>query len=110
MAIPSEILEGKPEHNRQMNEWLAGQNFQWRLCYRASSDGWGATDFHSKCDNQGPTIVIVQVGNYIFGGFTNCNWSPRLLTIGTYENCTSVDVYLFYVWYKNVIHVNRKPI
>ena len=58
-----------------MNEWLAGQNFQWRLCYRASSDGWGAKDFHSKCDNQGPTVVIVQVGNFIFGGFTTWNWS-----------------------------------
>ena len=87
MVIPSTILEGKLEYKRQMNEWLAAQNFQWRLCYRASSNGWEATDFHSKCDNQGPTVVIVQVGNYIFGGFTDCNWSPSRMN-GTYENCT----------------------
>lgn len=72
--ISSKILEGKHEYIRQLNEWLAGQNFQWRLCYRASSDGWEAKDFHSKCDNQGPTVVIVQVGNFIFGGFITRKW------------------------------------
>ena len=72
--ISSKILQVKQEYFRQMNEWLDGKNFQWRLCYRASSDGWGATDFHSKCDNQGPTVVIVQVGNFIFGGFISRKW------------------------------------
>ena len=73
-SIPSKILKGKTKYKHQMIEWLAGENFQWRLCYRASSDGWRGEDFHSKCDNQGPTVVIVEVGNFIFGGYTAGNW------------------------------------
>jgi hypothetical protein len=75
LATASKILKGKPEYIRQMIEWLVEQNFEWRLCYRASLDGWKAEDFHSKCDNKGPTVVFVKVGNFIFGGFTDRNWS-----------------------------------
>ena len=47
----------------------------WRLCWRASQDGWEATTFHSNCDNKGPTVMIVRVGlKYIFGGYTSISW------------------------------------
>ena len=29
------------------------------LLYKATTDGWKGTDFHSKCDNKGWTLVIV---------------------------------------------------
>ena len=74
-VIASKILKDKTEYKFQMTEWLAGENFQWRLCYRASSDGWRAKDFHSKCNNQGSTVVIVQVGNFLFGGYTTKDWA-----------------------------------
>ncbi|KAL9951569.1 hypothetical protein ACROYT_G044253 [Oculina patagonica] len=41
------------------------------LLYRASRDGWNASNFHSCCDNKGPTVTVVKsTKKYIFGGFT----------------------------------------
>ena len=44
-------------------------------CWHAKTDSWAATTFHSNCDGKGPTVTIVQVGNYIFGGYTDKSWS-----------------------------------
>ena len=61
-------------------EWL-GDQFQWRLCYRASKDGWHASDFHRLCDNKGPTVTLLKVGEYIFGGYTDLPWAGKSLII-----------------------------
>ena len=66
-----------------MIEWFDEYNFQWRLCYRASLDGASAKAFHSKCDNKAPTVVLVQVGKFIFGGFTDNSWS-QAASLGEY--------------------------
>ena len=44
------------------------------LLYRASRDGWAASNFHSCCDNKGPTVTVVKSENYIFGGYTEHEW------------------------------------
>ena len=44
-------------------------------CWHAKTDGWAASTFHSNCDGKGPTVTIVQVGSYIFGGYTDKSWS-----------------------------------
>ncbi len=71
--LNSSILE-KAEYafTQQMFEWFGSNT--WQLCYRASTDGWFGKDFHAKCNNKGPTIVLVKVDDYIFGGFTDTNW------------------------------------
>ena len=46
-------------------------------CWHAKTDGWAASTFHSNCDEKGPTVVIIQVGNYIFGGYTDVSWSGK---------------------------------
>ena len=43
-------------------------------CWRAKTDGWAASTFHSNCDAKGPTVTIIQVGSYIFGGYTDLSW------------------------------------
>ena len=43
-------------------------------CWHAKTDGWVAATFHSNCDGKGPTVTIVQVGSYIFGGYTDKSW------------------------------------
>ncbi|XP_044166803.1 myosin light chain kinase, smooth muscle-like [Acropora millepora] len=45
--------------------------------WRAKTDGWAASTFHSNCDGKGPTVTIIQVGSYIFGGYTDLSWSSR---------------------------------
>ena len=43
-------------------------------CWHANTDGWAASTFHSNCDGKGPTVTIVQVGGYVFGGYTDKSW------------------------------------
>jgi len=43
--------------------------------YIASRDGDAASDFHSACDDQGPTVVIVQTeSGEVFGGYAGISW------------------------------------
>jgi hypothetical protein len=48
---------------------------KWRLLYRGSVDGFGAADFHNRCNNIPDTLTIVKSTNgYVFGGFTHRTW------------------------------------
>jgi len=66
--------------SRQMAElmslckfWL---NQKWKLIYRATRDGFGSNDFHSKCDSYQNSLVIIKSTNgNVFGGYTEQNWS-----------------------------------
>ncbi len=50
-----------------------GSDGEMRLLYRSSRDG--IMFFHSKCDNKGPTIVVIQTSDGgVFGGYTNESW------------------------------------
>ena len=43
-------------------------------CWHGKTDGWAASTFHSNCDGKGRTVTIIQVGSYIFGGYTDKSW------------------------------------
>lgn len=46
--------------------------------YRATDDGFSASEFHRKCDGFPNTFAIVKAANGdIFGGFTSRPWSPN---------------------------------
>jgi len=62
MVFLNQLLKGE---SREMGEVL----------YVASTYGDATSSFHSACDNQGPTVVIVETatGN-VFGGFTDISW------------------------------------
>ena len=47
----------------------------WNRCYRATVNGWSSYNFHSCCDGKGPSVTIIRVGKYIFGGYTSYSWS-----------------------------------
>ena len=57
-----------------LKETLTSANHDYVLLYRASRNGWAAANFHSCCDNKGPTVTVVKSGNYIFGGYTEEQW------------------------------------
>ncbi|CAF0821068.1 unnamed protein product [Adineta ricciae] len=66
----------RPEYTRKLNEFYGKTNQQWQLLYKATRDGFAANAFHTRCDNQGPTITIVQSSNnYLFGGYASTPWS-----------------------------------
>ena len=48
------------------------------LIYRGTRDGDLAKNFHEKCDNKGPTIVLCkETSGEIFGGFTKAEWDSK---------------------------------
>ena len=57
-----------------LKETLTSASHDYVLLYRASRDGWSASNFHSCCDNKGPTVTVIKSGNYIFGGYTEQPW------------------------------------
>jgi hypothetical protein len=49
------------------------------LLWRGSRDGFGARDFHGRCDGHANTLTLIEdtAGN-IFGGFTPVEWESRV--------------------------------
>ncbi|XP_028405660.1 neurogenic locus notch homolog protein 1-like [Dendronephthya gigantea] len=69
----SKILAGREKDVRQLKKWLGGSLIMksWRLCYRATENGFAATSFHAKCDAKQPTVTLVRTGRYIFGAYSD---------------------------------------
>ncbi len=45
------------------------------LLFRGSQHGWSYTDFHSRCDEKGPTISLFKIKDGdVIGGFTTHQW------------------------------------
>lgn len=42
--------------------------------YTARTDGWDSADFHKPCDGRPNTLVLYEVGPWIFGGFSPLCW------------------------------------
>ena len=82
----SVIVGSNKNYLTSLSNWLApvakSVNSLWKRCWRASVDGWAASTFHSRCDGKGPTVTIIRVGRYIFGGYTSKSW--RKCAMGSY--------------------------
>lgn len=70
-----------------LNNWYGIQDQCWKLIYRytafaaynlwairATRDGWRAQDFHYYCNSRGPTMSVVKVSNFVFGGLNPSEW------------------------------------
>ncbi len=78
-SFKSEILT----HVKQCSELIKlcefSPNDKWSLLYRATRDGFGANDFHSRCDGHSNTLTILKAkgSQFIFGGFTTVFWESH---------------------------------
>ena len=73
----SEILRDHPDYEQTLKEFMEPVQVtgkQWQLCFRASENSYSASVFHAACDNKGPTVTLVQVGDNVFGGYTDKSW------------------------------------
>ena len=73
----SAIIGGNAVYQNYLYQFLTpavGLNSEWVLCYRASTHGWAASTFHSRCDWIRHTVTIIKVGVYVFGGYTDIHW------------------------------------
>ena len=51
-------------------------NVKFELLWKGSRDGYQAETFHTKCDNQGPTLTVIKSEHdKVFGGFTSVPWT-----------------------------------
>ena len=48
-----------------------------KLIYLASKDGFGAAEFHEKCDEKEKVVVLIKANNFIFGGYNPECWRSR---------------------------------
>ena len=60
-------------------EQAVGINPSWKLCYRASLHGWGASRFHSVCDGKTHTVTLIRKGAFVFGGYTDIAWGENII-------------------------------
>ena len=94
----SAILRDHTEYEQKLNEYLEPvqvEGKQWQLCFRASDNAYSARAFHFACDNKGPTVTLVRVGDNVFGGYTDKSWDgdkSELVIIRStiiYQKCTA---------------------
>ena len=76
----SEILSS--DQGETLMNWLKNtpgfNDVSVKLLYRASRHGWASSNFHSCCDNKGPTVTVIKSGNDIFGGYTEQQWDGKV--------------------------------
>jgi hypothetical protein len=74
------------EKQMKLNEFYGRKDQKWVLIYKATRDGFGSSDFHRLCNNQGPTMSVIQSknGGYLFGGYTSVSW--RSINNGVTDN------------------------
>ena len=86
------------------------KNDSGKLLYRASRDGWAASNFHSCYDNKGPTVIVIKSGNYIFGGYTDQSWDGKSYIIVPLVNrdWTTLTLTTFTLFKEYLIIQNKK--
>jgi hypothetical protein len=67
-----------PEHEIHLRGWVSAsigvaQAAQWRLLYKATRDGFKATDYHRACDGYSRLVCVIREKEkgWLFGGFTS---------------------------------------
>ena len=68
------------EQRQKLVRWLEDSPQSTAKCsllYRASRDGWAASNFHERCDNKASTVTVVLSGTNIFGGFAKRSWTSK---------------------------------
>ena len=75
----------------KLNEFYGNRDQEWQLIYKASRDGFDAIEFHTRCDNKGPTMTVIRSNNnYLFGGYTSVAWTS---SVNGYQNDTNAFLF-----------------
>jgi hypothetical protein len=77
------------QFEQKITEWIGKK--PGKLFYKASRDGFVASSFHQRCDNQGPTLTIIKANGYLFGDYTPNSWSSS----NTYVNDSTKQSFIF---------------
>jgi hypothetical protein len=76
LNLQSSKIDLKPPMISALAAWIPTKHM--KLLYRRSRHGATPDAFHRLCDNQGPTLVLIQsTTDHIFGGFANTPWTSN---------------------------------
>ena len=75
----SSIIKNDIDNIKLIINWIRQKTnkniIKFELIFKMSENGYASKDFHKFCDNQGPTLLLIETkDNKIFGGFTPLNW------------------------------------
>lgn len=74
--IDSAILKDDEEKEFLMS--LLGEEKELKLLWRATKDGGAMSEFHSRCDDKGPTLTIFKANTgRRMGGYTSESWDSN---------------------------------
>jgi hypothetical protein len=78
VELPDSNIINNNGHWIFFHDWLKedGLDGEFSLLYRGSRDGLSGSAFHSKCDDKGCTLTIIETTDgKVFGGYSNTPWS-----------------------------------
>ena len=86
-----DIIKNEEQYNLICDYIDKDKEFKFQLLYKGTKDGDTYDIFHKKCDNQGPTISIIEsTDGQIFGGYTSKSWD-----INNKSDISDPDSFLF---------------
>ena len=88
-GLGASVILGDLDHSKYLGKLItyldpalqSASRTYFERCWHAKTDGWDASAFHANCDGKGPTVTIIKVGQYIFGGYTDTPWQSTYLII-----------------------------
>jgi hypothetical protein len=84
-SLPDSTIIKDAGDCRMLHEWLEedGQDGEFSLLYRGTRDGQTNKAFHSKCDEKGCTLTVIETTcGKVFGGYSNTAWSSTCVNKG----------------------------
>ncbi|KAL7542399.1 hypothetical protein ACHAWF_007171, partial [Thalassiosira exigua] len=76
--MPDSDIIGDIEEVKLLHDWMEvdGSDVELDLLYRSSRDGLSGANFHSKCDDRGCTLTVVETTDgFVLGGYSNAPWT-----------------------------------
>jgi hypothetical protein len=78
-VIDNFLANSKCVTENQQKEYLlkllGNKRFVTYMLYRGSEHGWKYKNFHSRCDNKGPTISLFKIKDGdVIGGYSKAMW------------------------------------
>jgi hypothetical protein len=90
-SLIGDIIKNEEQYNLICDYIDKDKEFKFQLLYKGTKDGDTYDIFHKKCDNQGPTISIIEsTDGQIFGGYTSKSWD-----INSKSDISDPDSFLF---------------
>ena len=90
-GLIGDIIKNEEQYNLICDYIDKNKDFKFELLYKGTLDGDTYNIFHKKCDNQGPTISIIEsTDGQIFGGYASKSWD-----INSKSDIPDPDSFLF---------------